>query len=150
MKRFKFKPLTDKVKAKIFGLNSAKVYGIDVKAKMNAIPSDYVTKLKEKIPARAERVRRIRNTAGFGVRKINLYMKFASKKFKLFKLFFVFLIFGVNLTAQENPSVVIENSFQAIGGKKEFAKIQSIKALPIARDRTANTERRFFRQKIHV
>ncbi|MEZ5345792.1 MAG: amidohydrolase family protein [Pyrinomonadaceae bacterium] len=46
MKRFKFAPLTDKVKEKIFGLNSAKVYGIDVKAKMNAIPSDYVTKLK--------------------------------------------------------------------------------------------------------
>jgi hypothetical protein len=46
MKRFKFKPLTDKVKEKILGLNSARVYGIDVKAKMNAIPSDYVTKLK--------------------------------------------------------------------------------------------------------
>lgn len=51
MKRFKFKPLTDKVKAKILGLNSAKVYGIDVKAKMNAIPSDYMTKLKEKYRA---------------------------------------------------------------------------------------------------
>ncbi len=50
-KRFKFKPLTDKVKEKIFGLNSAKVYGIDVKAKMNAIPADYVTKLKEKYRA---------------------------------------------------------------------------------------------------
>lgn len=45
-KRFGFKPLTNEVKAKIFGLNSAKVYGIDVKAKMNAIPSDYVTRLK--------------------------------------------------------------------------------------------------------
>jgi predicted TIM-barrel fold metal-dependent hydrolase len=51
MKRFKFKPLTDGVKAKILGLNSAKVYGIDVKAKMNAIPSDYMTKLKEKYRA---------------------------------------------------------------------------------------------------
>ena len=50
-KRFGFKPLTDKVKAKIFGLNSAKVYGINVKAKMNAIPSDYITKLKEKYRA---------------------------------------------------------------------------------------------------
>ena len=49
--RFGFKPLTDEVKAKIFGLNSAKVYGIDVKAKMNAIPSDYVTKLKAKYRA---------------------------------------------------------------------------------------------------
>jgi uncharacterized protein len=37
--RFGFKPLTDEVKAKIFGLNSAKVYGI---------PTDYVTKLKAK------------------------------------------------------------------------------------------------------
>jgi len=50
-KRFKFKPLTDAVKEKIFGLNSAKVYGIDAKAKMNAIPADYVTKLKAKYKA---------------------------------------------------------------------------------------------------
>jgi uncharacterized protein len=50
-KRFKFKPLTDEVKTKIFGLNSARVYGIDAKAKMNAIPSDYMTKLKEKYRA---------------------------------------------------------------------------------------------------
>lgn len=49
--RFKFKPLTEAVKAKILGLNSARVYGVDVKAKMNAIPSDYVTKLKEKYRA---------------------------------------------------------------------------------------------------
>ena len=51
MKRFKFKPLTDAVKAKILGLNSARVYGVDVKAKMNAIPGDYMTKLKEKYRA---------------------------------------------------------------------------------------------------
>jgi len=50
-KRFGFKPLTDAVKEKIFGLNSAKVYGIDIKAKMNAIPADYVTKLKAKYRA---------------------------------------------------------------------------------------------------
>lgn len=50
-KRFGFKPLTEAVKEKIFGLNSAKVYGIDVKAKMNAIPSDYVSKLKERYRA---------------------------------------------------------------------------------------------------
>lgn len=50
-KRFGFKPLTDAVKEKIFGLNSAKVYGIDVKAKMNAIPLDYMTKLKAKYRA---------------------------------------------------------------------------------------------------
>ncbi|MCB1024195.1 MAG: amidohydrolase family protein, partial [Acidobacteria bacterium] len=46
MKRFDFAPLTDKVKEKIFGLNSARVYGIDPKAKLNAIPSDFVTKLR--------------------------------------------------------------------------------------------------------
>ena len=51
MNRFKFKPLTNQVKEKIFGLNSAKVYRIDVKAKMNAIPSDYVSKLKVKYRA---------------------------------------------------------------------------------------------------
>ncbi|MGE3466998.1 MAG: amidohydrolase family protein [Pyrinomonadaceae bacterium] len=51
MKRFGFKPLTDTVKEKVFGLNSAKVYGIDVKARMNAIPADYVTKLKAKYRA---------------------------------------------------------------------------------------------------
>lgn len=50
-KRFGFKPLTDKVKENIFGLNSARVYGIDAKAKMNAIPSDYMTRLKGKYRA---------------------------------------------------------------------------------------------------
>ena len=34
-----------------FGLNSAKVYGIDLKQKMNAIPADYITKLKAKYRA---------------------------------------------------------------------------------------------------
>jgi uncharacterized protein len=55
IRRFKFKPLTDKVKEKILGLNSARVYGIDVKAKMNAIPDDYVTKLKTKYRAAGAR-----------------------------------------------------------------------------------------------
>jgi predicted TIM-barrel fold metal-dependent hydrolase len=50
-KRFGFKPLTDEVKAKVLGLNAAKVYGVDVKAKLQAIPDDYVTKLKEKYRA---------------------------------------------------------------------------------------------------
>lgn len=47
VKKFGFKPLTDKVRKKIFGLNAAKVYGIDAKAKLKAIPGDYVTRLKE-------------------------------------------------------------------------------------------------------
>jgi predicted TIM-barrel fold metal-dependent hydrolase len=51
MKRFGFKPLTQKVKEKILGLNAARVYGIDVRAKMNAIPDDYITKLKLKYRA---------------------------------------------------------------------------------------------------
>ncbi len=51
MKRFGFKALTARVKEKIFGLNSARVYGIDVKAKMNAIPADYITRLKTKYRA---------------------------------------------------------------------------------------------------
>jgi predicted TIM-barrel fold metal-dependent hydrolase len=54
-KRFGFKPLTASVKEKIFGLNSARVYGIDVKAKLNAIPADYVTKLKAKYRAEGAR-----------------------------------------------------------------------------------------------
>jgi predicted TIM-barrel fold metal-dependent hydrolase len=46
MKRFGYKPLTREVKDKILGLNSARVYGVDVKAKMNAIPDDYITRMK--------------------------------------------------------------------------------------------------------
>ncbi|MGH9822744.1 MAG: amidohydrolase family protein [Blastocatellia bacterium] len=46
MKQFGYKPLTKESKEKILGLNAARIYGIDVKAKRNAIPSDYVTKLK--------------------------------------------------------------------------------------------------------
>ena len=45
--QFGFKPLTSTVKEKILGLNAAKVYGIDVKKKIKAIPGDYVTKLKK-------------------------------------------------------------------------------------------------------
>jgi predicted TIM-barrel fold metal-dependent hydrolase len=50
-KRFGYKPLTPKVKAKIFGLNAAKIHGVDVKAKLNSIPTDYVSKLKAKYRA---------------------------------------------------------------------------------------------------
>ena len=54
-KRFGFKPLTDSVKEKILELNSRKVYGVDVKTKLNAIPGDYVTKLKAKYRAEGAR-----------------------------------------------------------------------------------------------
>ncbi len=46
MKRFGYKPLTPKVKDKILGLNAARIYGVNVKERLNAIPNDYVTKLK--------------------------------------------------------------------------------------------------------
>ena len=51
IKRFGFKQLTAAVKEKILGLNAARIYGIDVKAKMQAIPKDYVTRLKQKYRA---------------------------------------------------------------------------------------------------
>ena len=54
-KRFGFKPLTARVKEKIFGLNSARVYGIDAKAKLNAIPADYVSRLKARYKAEGPR-----------------------------------------------------------------------------------------------
>jgi predicted TIM-barrel fold metal-dependent hydrolase len=44
--RFGFKPLTAEVKRKILGLNAARVYGIDVDARLRGIPKDYVSKLK--------------------------------------------------------------------------------------------------------
>lgn len=51
MDRFGYKPLTPQVKEKILGLNGARVYGVDVRARMNAIPADYVSKLKKKYRA---------------------------------------------------------------------------------------------------
>ena len=38
--------LTREVKEKIFGLNGAKVYGVDVNAKRNEFPQDYIGKIK--------------------------------------------------------------------------------------------------------
>ncbi|MEW6212293.1 MAG: amidohydrolase family protein [Acidobacteriota bacterium] len=55
MKRFGFKPLTREVKEKILGLNAARVYGVDVKSKMNAVPGDYVSRLKAKYRAEGPR-----------------------------------------------------------------------------------------------
>lgn len=51
MERFGYRPLTKEVKEKIFGLNGARVYGVDVEAKMSAIPGDYISRLKEKYRA---------------------------------------------------------------------------------------------------
>ncbi len=46
MKRFGWKPLTDEVKRRIFGLNAARVYRVDPEAKRNPMPGDYIEKLR--------------------------------------------------------------------------------------------------------
>ena len=47
MKKFGWKPLTREVKEKIFGLNAARVYKVDVKAKRGPIPDDYIDRLRK-------------------------------------------------------------------------------------------------------
>jgi predicted TIM-barrel fold metal-dependent hydrolase len=47
MKRFGWRPLTDDVKRQIFGLNAARVYGVDPEAKRNPLPGDYLEKLRK-------------------------------------------------------------------------------------------------------
>ena len=44
--RFGYGKITKEDKAKIFGLNAARIYGIDVKAKRTALPADALSKLK--------------------------------------------------------------------------------------------------------
>ncbi len=44
--KFGYKKITNEDKAKIFGLNAAKLYNIDVKAKRNALPADALEKAK--------------------------------------------------------------------------------------------------------
>jgi predicted TIM-barrel fold metal-dependent hydrolase len=44
--KFGYKKVTKKDKAKIFGLNAARLYGVNVKEKRNAIPADGLSKLK--------------------------------------------------------------------------------------------------------
>lgn len=45
--KFGYKKLTKEDKAAIFGLNAARVYGVDVNAKRNALPKDAVEQLKK-------------------------------------------------------------------------------------------------------
>jgi hypothetical protein len=47
MKQFGYKPLTTDIKRQIFGLNAARVYGVDPKARRNPVPHDYINKLKD-------------------------------------------------------------------------------------------------------
>jgi len=41
-----YAPLTRPVKEQIFGLNAARLFGVDVNAKRNEIPNDYLTRIK--------------------------------------------------------------------------------------------------------
>lgn len=41
-----YAPLTRAVKAQIFGLNAARVFGVDVNAKRNELPKDYLSRIK--------------------------------------------------------------------------------------------------------
>jgi predicted TIM-barrel fold metal-dependent hydrolase len=47
MEKHKYPALTDEVKEKILGLNAARLFGIDVKAKREAIKADKLTQLRE-------------------------------------------------------------------------------------------------------
>ena len=47
MKQFGYVSLSPEVKAKIFGLNAARVYGVDPQAKRNPIPGDYIDRLRK-------------------------------------------------------------------------------------------------------
>jgi uncharacterized protein len=44
--RNQYAPLTRAVKEQIFGLNAARIFGVDVNAKRNELPKDYVTRIK--------------------------------------------------------------------------------------------------------
>jgi len=46
MARFGYAPLTPDVKTRIFGLNSARLFGVDPNAHRNPVPSDYISRLK--------------------------------------------------------------------------------------------------------
>jgi predicted TIM-barrel fold metal-dependent hydrolase len=45
-KKFGYRAITDKDKEKIFGLNAARIYKVDVAAKRQAIPKDYMSRIK--------------------------------------------------------------------------------------------------------
>src|SRR5262249_40358305 len=47
MDKYKYPELTDEIKNQIFGLNAAKLFGVDVKEKRKAIKADKLTMLKQ-------------------------------------------------------------------------------------------------------
>ena len=46
VEKHRYQQLTPQVKAQIFGLNAARLFGVDVRAKRNEIPKDYLTRIK--------------------------------------------------------------------------------------------------------
>jgi predicted TIM-barrel fold metal-dependent hydrolase len=60
--KFGYKKITKEDKAKIFGLNAARLYGIDVKAKRKALPADAISRLKTAYLERGGR----RSNAAYG------------------------------------------------------------------------------------
>ncbi len=46
MQRMGYAPLTDEVKARIFGLNAAGLFGVDPAAVLNPVPADFVSRMK--------------------------------------------------------------------------------------------------------
>ena len=62
--KFGYKKITKEDKAKIFGLNAAKLYNVDVKAKRNAIPGDRAGEGEAGVSRRAAARARTPRTAG--------------------------------------------------------------------------------------
>ena len=50
-----YAPLTREVKERIFGLNAARVFGVDVNAKRNEIPKDYLSRDEDGVSGRGRR-----------------------------------------------------------------------------------------------
>ena len=46
MQRLGYAPLTGDVKARIFGLNAASLFGVDPGAVLNPMPADFVSRMK--------------------------------------------------------------------------------------------------------
>lgn len=47
LEKFKYPQLTDEVKNQIFGLNAARLFGVDVKERRNAIKTDMLTRIRD-------------------------------------------------------------------------------------------------------
>ncbi|HEX9156305.1 MAG TPA: hypothetical protein VF819_12105, partial [Nitrospira sp.] len=46
LEQHKYQELTREIKGKIFGLNAARLFGVDVTATRNAVPKDFVGRLR--------------------------------------------------------------------------------------------------------